>query len=166
MNELEYIDYFEAIAEAHNGIAHTQEAKRFALIEEVWDGLNTEIDPSTLLMVIRNEEADAEEVGSSNLVEKHRCAFWVVKKCEPGAHAETRQAYTEALQTSRDIISKMVADKTEGHSLMAYFDRQSVRYRKEGPIFGNCFGYITEFTLAVKAGCHYRYDETRWTWTG
>jgi len=136
MDEKNLIDYLEAVATAYAGVAHTPEAKRFALGDEVWDVLNSRMDASALMMVLRNEEAEAKAIGGKNLVEAHQCGIWLVRKCQPGDHTAVRLAYREALQAARDILSLMRKDKAQSHALMQYLELQSVHFRKEGPIFG------------------------------
>ena len=164
MNEQQFIDYFAQIAQAHLAIADdpAQKLRNFVLIDEALDGLKSGIGRDRLILVVRNEEGQARNLGNANLTESHQCGFLVLKRCSPKAYGQIREAHGQSLQACRDILGKMAMDKEAGHPLMKFLDLGKAGFRKEGPYFDSFYGYEINFSITAKAGCKYKFNPAKW----
>jgi hypothetical protein len=165
MTETEFTSYFEGIAGSLAAIADDPSAKlrRFARLEEVWDGLRAGIDARTsLLLVVQNEKGNIEGLGAGNLVERHRCAFAVVRQCRAGDYPAIRAAYDDSLQAARAILGRMARDKADGHQLMYALELHGISFQKLGPFLDLCYGYEITFSMAGKTACLFKHDPLQW----
>ncbi len=166
MTETEFTQYFQQLAQESIFILDSPTAKtrRFARLEEVWDGLRANIDASsTMLMIVKNEQGTIEGAGHGNLVETQQCGFMLVKKCRIGDFQQYQNAYDTTLSVARKIVGRMAKDKKEQHPLMTSLRIEGLQFSKLGPIFGDCYGYEVSFAMAQKNACDYKYLESEWT---
>lgn len=165
MVEAEFNAYFEDIATRLKDIAHDpgNDILRFALSEELINGLRHEYDPDGFLLAVMHEQGSIMDIGiENNLKEYHQCSFFILKRIDTEDYDAVEQAWTSCFQVGRKVLSKMVKDYENPSSIMALLDVDSVKFSKVGPIADSHYGHEFSFTLFKKDGCNYRFDPNDW----
>lgn len=161
MTEQEFNLYFKQIATNLVAISHTEQKPRFALVEELDRLLRKNLNSETFILTILHEEGSLTDLATTQRsVEMHSCEFAVLKLVKPESEAET--AYTESFAVARQIVAKMLKDFREGQDIARWLLPDSFKFSKVISIADSHHGWVVSFSLAIKAGCDYVYNETDW----
>ena len=165
MVEAEFNAYFEDIAKRLKAIGHNPEKEiiRFALSEELINGLRNAYDADGFLLAVMHEQGSIANIGIQHgLKEYHQCSFFVLRQTATEDYEAIEEAWTACFEIGRKVLSKMVHDYEHAHTMMALLDVDSVKFAKVGPIADHHYGYEFSFILLKKAGCNYRFDPNDW----
>ena len=150
MNTQEYVSYFREIAEKLKDIGHTAENKKFTRIniEEVLNGLRSDLDMSTPVMVLENYEASFNDNRSDNVFKDLNGALMVLQNVDHGDYEGEAEAMDRCESAIMKIIAKMKEDRDYRQIIpLRGFELNSVRLYKVGGVFDNSYGYRMEFML-------------------
>lgn len=163
MTDTEFNSYFLDLATRLKDIAHQPEAKigRFARMDEVLSTKRSALllDPG---LVVKNEAGSFDNIGNGNAIANHQCAFLVLQKCGIKDFDQYEKAFYLAMRIGNKILAKMLVDLKNNQGMMRYLDRHSIRFEKVGPVYDHAFGYAFHFSLKMKVGCEFVYNQNDW----
>lgn len=158
---LEYVQYFQNIAENHVDIQHGVSGnQRFVRInvEDAFDQITKLTSP---FLALESLEYSTKAVTLDQNLRILQGGFMVLISVKSGDRTAEDVALDKAMSIQTDIEAKMRRDKKGcAYPWLKFLDASSIRCYKVGPLFNNAFGWLCEFK--VDAQLNLQYDATKW----
>jgi hypothetical protein len=165
MTEAEFNSYFEDVATKLIDISHNPEngQHRFATDEELINGLKDKFDSETYILSVIKEDGQLSNLYSlANIVEGHNACFFILKNNPDGGADAVPGILDETLLVAKKVLSKMIKDLKERNGIMKNLEPDRLQFQKVGPICDLHYGWKISFTLSLKSGCDYKYNQEDW----
>ena len=143
-----YSEYFENLARRLKDIGHTPEQPKFCRfnIEEVLDGLATDLDLSTPVLLLESFEGHLNDNGGDQVFDGQDAAFLIMQDCDLTDFVAQNAIIDLAKRIGLKIIARLRKDARQRlPGALPVFDLNKVNYQKVGPVFGNAYGYRFTF---------------------
>jgi hypothetical protein len=165
MTEAEFNGYFEDVATKLIPISHNPEndQHRFATDEEFINGLKDKFDSETFILSVIKENGQLSNLHSvASTSVGHNASFFLLKRNPDGGANAVPGILDETLLVANKVISKMLYDLKKQNGIMKHLDIDRIPFEKVGPICDLHYGWKVSFTLNLKSGCDYKYDQEDW----
>lgn len=165
----EYIAYFKAAATSNKAIAYVEgENERFITVsvDDVINALGPKGDSMTFCL----EEFDyrPSDALSDNPRKQLSGAFFIIDLAKKGDKASKLSVLNNTDVVTQEFLSKIKNDQlklglNKNHpGKIKSFDLNSVRVEPIGPVFGNWYGWRTEFTINQTFINNLQLDDSKW----
>ncbi|TXI13304.1 MAG: hypothetical protein E6Q66_10290 [Pedobacter sp.] len=167
MNEVEYIEYFEALARKNCVLNHNPEdnKKSFFCINNPYE--TAEFDQAlrssaaSTVFLLDAPAGYLSDNGSGNCTQTTKIEFLVLGK---SGKENIRTTRTHCFQTGFDILARVGSDAKKkaiipGRSI--YFMNENITYDVVGPININYYGYAFQFNFV----CPFSFSSESGAWT-
>ena len=158
-----YSAYFESLAKRLVDIGHTNARPKFCRfnIEEVIDGLATDLDTTTPVLLLESFEGRFFDNGSDQAFDEQAGAFLIMQQAGASDFAAQNAIIDRAKRIGRKMIARLRKDsRRQVPGALSQFDLSKVEYQKVGPVFDNCYGY--RFTFSWEEPTALVVDEADW----
>ncbi len=151
----EYESFFEALATDYKPISHSEESKRFAImdIDDIISDQRGQLDFTFPCMILENSEG-ALAYKHDRMLDEMDGAFHILQQVNRGNPSEKRQVMNTTKAIGLAIIARIQRMKekrsrgvTTVPRLVLYFQMNRVQYQKVSNVFGGSHGWRFEFTI-------------------
>lgn len=163
-----YTEYFEKLATECLAIAHSEEKKRFVLIDidEVINGLRTKIDFNNFCLLLEAYETSLPANTVDNIRQRCSGAFMVLKHVPAkGSDQERYDVLQEAEEIVFTLLSRLKKEASENlqqKTIPNWIDFNSININKVGPLWDSCYGWRVMFTFQPSANPALKYVQENW----
>jgi hypothetical protein len=163
----QYESYFEDLATRFIPIGHTEEARRFAImdIDEIISLTKSGMDMDNPCLILENPEGQM-KYKHEKILDENLGAFIILKRVSRGDALKKREVMDLTKEIGAKLVAKMQLDKIarfKGKNsiprMILYFDLSQVGYNKIGPIFSDCYGWRFTFELGQEDKLPYDADD-------
>lgn len=172
MTHAQYVAYFKELAEQHVVLLHDDATKHSffrANIEELIEGLpGSKISFPCMALDAQGGQLFGQNSFFDGQWDNVASAFTILYKVTQGDYDDENEKLDLAKTIGFDIIARMYNDfKTkaaweDGSLKLYYFNPNTVRYYKVGPLNDQEYGYRFEFIIGSPMRVDFGYDGLRW----
>lgn len=165
MNEIQYIEYFEALATKNTTLAHCKEQRSFFCINNPYE--TNEFDnalrssAASTVLLLDAPAGYLSDNGTANFTQTTKFDFLLVGKA---SKENIRSVRAHCFQLGLDILARISTDaaaKTIIAGRNIYFMNESIQYDVVGPINLSYYGYSFSFNFC----CPFSFSTQRGTWS-
>lgn len=161
MTRQSYEDYFKNVAAKLPEIQHSEQNKRFEImdIEEVFGEVKKDMDLDAFCLFLDYYEGLLDLKNIDNPFNNQLCAFQIIRKLDSRSDTDSKVKLLDQAETiAKKIIAKMIHDAYE-RSHFKNLEFSEIPLLKVGPVFDNCYGIRVEFKLYASERLDYNPDD-------
>ena len=172
MTHQQYVDYFKELAQQHYVLLHDDETKKSfyrANVDELISGLkDTTLSFPCLVLDEQGGQINGQGGFFDNQWDNTTVAFTILSKVLQSDFDDENEKLDEAKQIGMDIVARIYKDfktkatRADTSVKVYYFNPNTVKYYKVGPLADQEFGYRFEFLMGEPMQVGFGYDADKW----